>query len=126
MAGAQETLHGEPDQVNATMNVTHDPKRQSWVTSANLPGGAFPIQNLPFGVFQSGGHPAIGVAIGDQILNLRGCYQAGLLASLPAGTGGACAPSTLNSLMAAGPACWTALRARISDLLRTDHPLASD
>jgi fumarylacetoacetase len=69
------------------MNPTHDPERQSWVASANRPGSAFPIQNLPFGVFQathlSANQPTLGVAIGDQILDLRGCSVAGLLTSLP-------------------------------------------
>jgi len=104
------------------MNATHDPQRQSWVDSANRPGGAFPIQNLPFGVFQSARQPSIGVAIGDQILDLRGCCHAGLLASLPAETREACAATTLNPLMAGGPEHWSPLRALLSDLLREDHP----
>ncbi len=98
---------GSPIRINATMNATHDPQRQSWVASANRPGGAFPIQNLPFGVFQSAGQPAIGVAIGDQILDLRGCCHAGLLASLSAETREACAATTLNPLMACGPEDWS-------------------
>jgi fumarylacetoacetase len=106
------------------MNVTHDPQRQSWVLSANRPGGAFPIQNLPLGVFAGAEGPTIGVAIGDQVLDLRGC--SGFLAPLPAATVEACAASTLNPLMALGPAGWSALRARLSDLLRSDHPQAAD
>ena len=98
------------------MNDTHDPRRRSWVTSANQ-GGPFPIQNLPFGVFAGNGRPTIGVAIGDQIFDLRGCYQSGLLASLPQAAGEACAASTLNALMALGPGVWSPLRARLSNLL---------
>ncbi|MEA3007765.1 MAG: fumarylacetoacetase [Acidobacteriaceae bacterium] len=124
MAGAEETLHGKAYSVNATMNATHDPQRQSWVLSANRPGNAFPIQNLPFGVFAGASGPAIGVAIGDQVLDLRGC--SGLLGPLPAGIAEACAASTLNPLMTLGPGCWSALRARLSDLLRSDHPQAAD
>jgi fumarylacetoacetase len=108
------------------MNATHDPQRQSWVASANRPGGAFPIQNLPFGVFQCAAQPTVGVAIGDQILDLRGCCDAGLLATLPAELGEACAAATLNPLMASGPEYWSPLRARLSDLLRADHPHAPD
>jgi fumarylacetoacetase len=104
------------------MNATHDPQRQSWVDSANRPGGAFPIQNLPFGVFQGAGQPAIGVAIGDQILDLRACCHAGLLASLSAETREACAATTLNPLMAGGPESWSPLRALLSELLRAGHP----
>ena len=99
------------------MNATHDPQRQSWVTSANRRGCAFPIQNLPFGVFSGIGGPRIGVAIGDQILDLQGCANL-----LPASVREACAASALNPLMALGGACWSELRARLSDLLRADHP----
>jgi fumarylacetoacetase len=106
------------------MNATHDPRRQSWILSANRPGGAFPIQNLPFGVFAGASRPTIGVAIGDQVLDLRAC--SGLLAPVPAGTVEACAATTLNPLMALGPVGWPALRARLSDLLRIDHPQAVD
>ena len=60
------------------INETHDPNLRSWVESANDPNTDFPIQNLPLGMFRragSGGAPAVGVAIGDQILNLRTCVN---------------------------------------------------
>ena len=52
---------------------THDPILQSWVESANDPSCDFPIQNLPFGRFrrEDDSDWRIGVAIGDQILDLR-------------------------------------------------------
>ena len=51
---------------------THDPTLQSWVESANDPATDFPLQNLPFGRFRLRGEATyrIGVAIGDQILDL--------------------------------------------------------
>jgi fumarylacetoacetase len=51
---------------------THDPALQSWVESANLAQTDFPIQNLPFGRFRSASDTGwqIGVAIGDQVLDL--------------------------------------------------------
>ena len=54
------------------LNETHDPARKSFVESANAPGCDFPIQNLPFGVFRpaAGSRPRVGVAIGDQILDV--------------------------------------------------------
>jgi fumarylacetoacetase len=58
--------------MNTTLNATHDPKLRSWVASAN--GGTdFPIQNLPFGTYSltPQGERRIGVAIGDQVLDLR-------------------------------------------------------
>ncbi|KQW59461.1 fumarylacetoacetase [Variovorax sp. Root411] len=56
------------------LNATHDPKLRSWVASANQAGADFPIQNLPFGRFRTAGSSEgfrIGVAIGDQVLDLR-------------------------------------------------------
>ncbi|MDB5742587.1 MAG: fumarylacetoacetate hydrolase [Polaromonas sp.] len=52
---------------------THDPALQSWVESANDTGSDFPIQNLPFGRFRGEDDAdwRIGVAIGDQVLDLR-------------------------------------------------------
>ena len=57
---------------------TLDPALRSWVASANLPECDFPIQNLPFGRFRLPGqeHWRIGVAIGDQVLDLQ---RAGLV-----------------------------------------------
>jgi fumarylacetoacetase len=99
------------------MNATHDPQRQSWVASANRPGCDFPVQNLPFGVFGSDPEPALGVAIGDQVLDLRGCGKTGLLDLLPPTTREACSASTLNPLLALGHGSWSPLRERLSDLL---------
>ena len=50
-----------------------DSTLQSWVTTANDPASDFPIQNLPFGRFrlEADADWRIGVAIGDQVLDLR-------------------------------------------------------
>ncbi|MBV8618755.1 MAG: fumarylacetoacetase [Curvibacter sp.] len=55
------------------INETHDPALRSWVESANDEGGDFPLQNLPFGRFRdpAGGALRLGVAIGDQVLDLQ-------------------------------------------------------
>ena len=60
------------------LDFTHDPDRQSWVSSANQASTDFPIQNLPYGVFDSGSGPRVGVAIGDQILDLKACVDNGI------------------------------------------------
>jgi len=54
---------------------THDAKLVSWVDSANDPESDFPPQNLPFGRFKRDGDGRwrVGVAIGDQILDLHAC-----------------------------------------------------
>ena len=90
---------------------THDPRLESWVESANAPGGDFPIQNLPFGVFRRKGTkeaPRGGVAIGDQVLDL---------AALGVKTG-----PTLNGVAALGRPAWKRLRAQLSASLCTGNP----
>jgi len=113
------------------MDHTHDPSRRSWVESANAATTDFPIQNLPFGMFTrpEAFEPRVGVAIGDHILDVTGCQQAGLLPGECAAAGLAClerymagASSPLNALMALGPAHWRALRRRLSDLLADGEP----
>jgi len=101
------------------LNPTHDPARTSWIESANLPAVDFPLQNLPFGVFRNAENPEsrIGVAIGDQILDLSATAGQDLL---PPAARSICQQATLNLLMAAGPAVWSALRARLSELLGAD------
>ena len=106
-----------------SLNDTHDPQLRSWVESANVPGHDFPIQNLPFGVFRRSltpESPRVGVAIGDEVLDLRMAHRAGLCNGAP-DVGDACTAPTLNPLMALGPAAWTSLRRRISELLREDR-----
>jgi len=65
-----------------SINETHDPNLRSWVESANDPNTDFPIQNLPFGLFgrsDIGAKGQVGIAIGDQVLDLSECCRAGLL-----------------------------------------------
>jgi fumarylacetoacetase len=105
-------------------DATHDTARTSWVASAN--GHAdFPIQNLPLGVFSPArGTPRGGVAIGDDILDLRATLEAGLLTGDAAAAAEAATGKNLNALLALGAGKRTALRARLSDLLSIDAPAA--
>jgi fumarylacetoacetase len=110
------------------LNETHNAQLRSWVASANVPGCDFPIQNLPFGVFRVAGNPQllrVGVAIGDQIMDLAAAYASGVFndagALAPAGAQACCAPS-LNAFMALGPGTWSALRLALSRALRTGAP----
>jgi fumarylacetoacetase len=102
------------------VNDTHDPDLRSWVASANSATTDFPIQNLPFGVFRSASGaagPTVGVAIGDQVLNLRASDDRGLLNGLPDGVRAAARAASLNPLMALGHQGASTLRQRISKLL---------
>jgi len=107
------------------MNVideTHDPRRESWVASARG-HTEFPIQNLPFGVFNPrGGPPRGGVAIGDAIFDLKAALEAGLFSGEAARAAEAAAGPTLNPLMALGSAPRVALRKHLSALLSADNP----
>jgi fumarylacetoacetase len=103
---------------------TCDPKLRSWLASANHAGTDFPIQNLPFGIFREAssgvGRPdsgRVGVAIGDQVLDLGALADAGVLDGLPAAVLAACRQSSLNLLMSLGRGAWQSLRRRISALL---------
>ena len=102
----------------ATLNETHDSALASWVDSANQAGGDFPIQNLPFGVFRRrDGQESWrgGVAIGDQILDMRAAHTAGFFTTDAAAAAG---EASLNRLMGMGPAAWSALRLALSRALR--------
>jgi fumarylacetoacetase len=94
-----------------------DPSLTSWVPVAA--DSDFPIQNLPYGVFsRNGGEPRIGVAIGDDVLDLHACASAALFDATVEAT--IVQSSTLNALAAAGSKTWSALRSRIVALLRAD------
>lgn len=105
-----------------SINATHDPARRSWVDSAQRDGADFPIQNLPFGMFVRDRTARAGIAIGDYILDLGVVRQAGLLVGPALTAAEAAAGTALNDLMALDPEVVSALRARVSDLLRIDGP----
>ncbi|MGF6970896.1 fumarylacetoacetase [Paraburkholderia sp. WC7.3g] len=98
-----------------TWQAANDPRRKSWVESANDPASDFPIQNLPFGVFSDSNNatPRVGVAIGDRIVDLAALADNGLLT--PGRDVFACA--SLNRFIAPGQAQWRAVRAQLSSLL---------
>ncbi|MDP3707264.1 MAG: fumarylacetoacetase [Polaromonas sp.] len=100
--------------MSIVLDDTHDPALQSWVESANDPGTDFPIQNLPFGRFRTEGQEfgdgdwRIGVAIGDQVLDLR---AARVIDS-----------SDMNRLMRLLPEVRRGVRQALSEGLRAGSP----
>ncbi|MGB0630185.1 MAG: fumarylacetoacetase [Alphaproteobacteria bacterium] len=104
------------------LNETHDPSLTSWVDSANEADGDFPVQNLPFGVYTDpiSGAGKVGIAIGDQILDVTAARAKGVIGGAADDAAGACAGDTLNELMAMGGRHWSALRAAASKALRYD------
>lgn len=63
-----------------TLDSSHDPQRRGWIASANADDTDFPVQNLPYGRFRRSGEARwrLGVAIGDQVLDLSAAHAAGL------------------------------------------------
>lgn len=105
------------------LNDTHRVELTSWVESAQTPGSDFPIQNLPFGVFKRTGRnesARVGVAIGDQIVDVVACLEENLLTPSARPAAERCRQPQLNELMALGPEPLSALRLSISELLRVE------
>ena len=94
----------------------NNPNIKSWVDVPE--GNVFPIQNLPFGIFSTSSSSARpGVAIGEQILDLQYLSAKGLLDGL--GFENSDFNSrVLNQIINRGKSATTALRNRVSQLLR--------
>jgi fumarylacetoacetase len=99
------------------LDETHDPARRSFVETANRPDTDFPIQNLPIGVFSTGADPVprIGVAIGDQIFDLKKASGASARFTQPVRH--ALQETSLNSLFALGRRSLRELRGIVADML---------
>jgi fumarylacetoacetase len=101
------------------VNKTHDPSLTSWVESANSPDTDFPIQNLPFGVFSRKGEEErrVGVAIGDQIVDVGESLSANLWTGKARDVARFCDRPTMKELMQAPAESLSEFRARLSELL---------
>lgn len=95
------------------------PSLKSWV---EVPKGSdFPIQNLPFGIFKTKYLSAVaGVAIGNHIIDLVYLHENGYLdgLGLPSGIFN---QKYLNDFFALGRKMISAVRNRVSELLRHDN-----
>jgi fumarylacetoacetase len=107
----------------STAIAANDPSLKSWVESANDDNCDFPIQNLPFGRFSTAHRDiSAGVAIGNQILDLKVVEDEGLLPE----SKGTFTTSSLNDFMALGNSTWSATRQEISNLLSTNDTRIRD
>ncbi|MFD2179049.1 fumarylacetoacetase [Veronia pacifica] len=103
------------------INETHDVALKSWVESANVAGTDFPIQNLPFAAFRRKDSDETfrgGVAIGDQIVDLKILADTELFTADAQTAAKAGADQQLNTLMGLGQTYWSALRLALSKALR--------
>jgi fumarylacetoacetase len=103
----------------------NDPRLKSFIEVAAK--SHFPIQNLAFGVFSTDAkpEPRVGVAIGDQILDLAVLEESSVLTADPTGSPVFNRPS-LNGFIALGRPIWREMRTCISELLRHDNPRLRD
>src|SRR5262249_49430436 len=107
------------------MNPTCDPALRSWVDVA--PNSDFPIQNLPLGVFRPrGGSPRVGVAIGDNFLDLSVLEKFGFFSGPVLRQHHVFEQPVLNAFLALGKDAWSEARAVVSRLLRAEEPALRD
>ena len=102
------------------MNIkANNPNLKSWI---NVPENSdFPIQNLPFGIFSlEGDTPRVGVAIGEQIIDLKSLFELGYLEEVPFELADFDA-AVLNPMLLRGKEAIRSLRNRISELLTQEN-----
>src|SRR2546430_16132342 len=91
------------------------------------PDSHFPIQNLPFGIFQPrGGKPRAGVAIGDLIADLSVLEELGHFRSPEFQGQKVFSEDSLNALLAIGRPAWRKARAVLQRLLSSETPILRD
>ncbi len=94
------------------------PLMTSWVASANSADCPFPLNNLPYGVFSTAAlTPRCGVAIGDQILDVKTAEAVGWISVTE---GAVFDEPRWNKLMALGQDAWAKTRNRLTELLAED------
>src|SRR5947199_3694968 len=87
----------------------------------------FPIQNLPFGVFQPRqGKPRVGVAIGDLIIDLSVLEELGHFRSSEFQNQNIFSADSLNSFLALGRPAWRKTREILQHLLSVETPTLRD
>jgi fumarylacetoacetase len=91
------------------------------------PDSDFPIQNLPYGIFEPRNQiPRAGIAIGDYVLDLSVIDEAGLLNGTGAEGKDIFNSSSLNGYMALGRNVWKAVRKKIQYLLDSETAILRD
>ncbi|MFE4353910.1 fumarylacetoacetase [Peribacillus butanolivorans] len=87
------------------------------------PESHFPIQNLPYGIFQfKDKGPRAGTAIGEYVLDLSVIDDAGLLKGTGAEEKNVFSASSLNLFMELGRPAWTSVRKKLQYLLDANTP----
>lgn len=102
----------------------NDPTIKSWI---EIPSNSdFPIQNLPFGIFKTQSSSSrVGVAIGDQVLDLATLNKLGFLDDFKIDDS-VFTNQYLNDFIALGKPMCQSIRQRISNLLNNNNPELRD
>src|SRR6516165_1166031 len=91
------------------------------------PDSHFPLENLPFGVFQpKDGNARVGVAIGDSIVDLSVLEELGHFRSPEFQNQKVFSEDSLNSFLALGRPAWRTMREMLRYLLSADTPTLRD
>lgn len=106
------------------LDKTNNPALKSWLP---VPVGSdFPIQNLPFGIFQTHDRtPRVATAIGDYVLDLFTLRKHGYFNGIELPDGIFNRPA-LNDFIALGKTCTRSVRLRLSELLSADNSELKD
>jgi len=91
------------------------------------PDSGFPIQNLPYGIFQKKGtsSPRVGTAIGDYVLDLSVVAEAGLFTGSLQKTN-VFHQASLNAFMSLGRPSWKEVRETLTRILSKDEGVLRD
>ncbi len=77
----------------------------------------FSIYNLPFGVFDAGRGPRVGVAFGEQVVDLAEAAALGYFRNVHFPNLSVFSQPTLNAFIALGKPYWQAVRNRVAELI---------
>lgn len=92
---------------------------QSWV---DVPAGSdFPLENLPYGLFDAGSGARIGVAVGGDVVDVTALANAGMVGHVEALQG-----PDLNRFLGLGRTAWHEVRLRLTELLTAGNTEIAD
>ncbi len=103
----------------------NNPELRTWVPVPQ--DSDFPLQNLPFGIFQPPGLlPRAGIAIGNDIIDLSELTNRGFFKKLPIKYVSSFDQVNLNDFINLGRNAWRAVREEVSKLLHVDNAWLRD
>lgn len=97
---------------------------KTWLTIAE--DSDFSIYNIPFGIFSvNGGNPRVGIAIGDQVMDLGAAYDLNVFAGIALDRD-TLSSAFLNDFIAQGKSITIAVRERIQSILCDENTVLRD